>query len=335
MSTSTTYGGPASWSASTLNPDSRRITPGPQAFDELRSAVLALQGSDIPLSRIGRQRADLPGWDVLLESLSSALHDGAGFAVLSLPSSWSDEEIRLGLWILGLEIGKPMAQNPRGELIVSVRDEGSDRPTELVRGYSLPVELDFHVDYCDVLAMACLQPAKRGGENHLASATRIHDILAKEDPEALRVLYEPFPIDRQDEEPEGELPFFMCPVFASQDGQLSMRYAPRQIRNSARLADAPPLSGEQVRALQAVKDITSREGLSISVRLERAEVLFLTNHLVLHSRSAFESHPEPERRRHLLRLWLNDDVRALSPDFAAVARNGNVAWNKVVSKETA
>ena len=31
---------------------------------------------------------------------------------------------------------------------------------------------------------------------------------------------------------------------------------------------------------------------------------FLNSYLTLHSRSEFEDYPEPERRRHLLRLWL-------------------------------
>jgi hypothetical protein len=31
----------------------------------------------------------------------------------------------------------------------------------------------------------------------------------------------------------------------------------------------------------------------------------LSNHVVLHARTAYEDHPEPEKKRHLLRLWLS------------------------------
>ena len=31
---------------------------------------------------------------------------------------------------------------------------------------------------------------------------------------------------------------------------------------------------------------------------------------MLHSRDAFEDWPEPERKRHLYRLWINDDAHA-------------------------
>ena len=50
---------------------------------------------------------------------------------------------------------------------------------------------------------------------------------------------------------------------------------------------------------------------------------FLCNHVILHDRTAFEDWPEPERRRHLLRLWLcPPEGRRLPEAFAA--RYGSV-----------
>ena len=41
------------------------------------------------------------------------------------------------------------------------------------------------------------------------------------------------------------------------------------------------------------------------------------NHTLLHDRTGFENWPEPERHRHLLRLWLAaDGARPLPPVFA-------------------
>jgi hypothetical protein len=34
------------------------------------------------------------------------------------------------------------------------------------------------------------------------------------------------------------------------------------------------------------------------------DIQWLKNSVVLHARTEFEDHPEPERKRHLLRLWL-------------------------------
>jgi hypothetical protein len=39
------------------------------------------------------------------------------------------------------------------------------------------------------------------------------------------------------------------------------------------------------------------------------------NHVTLHSRSAFEDWPEPERKRHLLRLWISNRERPVHEDI--------------------
>jgi alpha-ketoglutarate-dependent taurine dioxygenase len=50
--------------------------------------------------------------------------------------------------------------------------------------------------------------------------------------------------------------------------------------------------------------------------LRRGDMQFLNNHVILHGRTAYEDHPEPERRRHLLRLWL--DIPADPPSAGEV-----------------
>ena len=42
---------------------------------------------------------------------------------------------------------------------------------------------------------------------------------------------------------------------------------------------------------------------------------FAFSHVTLHARTEFEDWPEPERRRHLLRVWLNTPgARPLVPE---------------------
>ena len=51
--------------------------------------------------------------------------------------------------------------------------------------------------------------------------------------------------------------------------------------------------------------------------LQPGDVQLVHNHTLLHDRTAFSDAPEPERRRHLLRLWLAPaDARPLPPVFA-------------------
>jgi len=50
----------------------------------------------------------------------------------------------------------------------------------------------------------------------------------------------------------------------------------------------------------------------LEMRFEPGDIQLLSNARILHSRESFEDHPEPARRRHLLRLWLT------AHDFASV-----------------
>ena len=43
---------------------------------------------------------------------------------------------------------------------------------------------------------------------------------------------------------------------------------------------------------------------------------FANNYMVLHARTAFVDHADPDRKRHLLRLWLKvPGIRKLDPTF--------------------
>ena len=53
--------------------------------------------------------------------------------------------------------------------------------------------------------------------------------------------------------------------------------------------------------------------------LERGDLQLLNNHVVLHARSNFVDWPARERKRLLLRLWVNrrkGESRCLAPEFA-------------------
>jgi len=57
--------------------------------------------------------------------------------------------------------------------------------------------------------------------------------------------------------------------------------------------------------------------LSVQIPFRQGDIFCLNNHVTLHSRGAFEDWPEPERKRHLLRLWLDTNgARPLPPEIA-------------------
>jgi len=58
-------------------------------------------------------------------------------------------------------------------------------------------------------------------------------------------------------------------------------------------------------------EISEDDGLSIDFDLEPGQMQFVDNRALGHSRAAFVDYPE--RKRHLVRLWLRDRGRRAYP----------------------
>jgi hypothetical protein len=50
------------------------------------------------------------------------------------------------------------------------------------------------------------------------------------------------------------------------------------------------------------------------MEFQPGDIQLVHNHTILHDRTAFEDFPEPERKRHLLRLWLAPSSARTLPD---------------------
>jgi hypothetical protein len=64
-----------------------------------------------------------------------------------------------------------------------------------------------------------------------------------------------------------------------------------------------PLTPADREAIDLLESVYRREELAVSFPMERGDMQFVNNRFVLHSRTAFEDHAEPDRRRNFLRLW--------------------------------
>jgi hypothetical protein len=65
------------------------------------------------------------------------------------------------------------------------------------------------------------------------------------------------------------------------------------------------LSAEDRAVLDLYNEISDSPDLYLDMDLEPGDVQLLSNHTVLHARTDFEDYPEPELKRHLLRLWIS------------------------------
>ena len=74
-----------------------------------------------------------------------------------------------------------------------------------------------------------------------------------------------------------------------------------------------PLDTEAEAAIAAMLDIFEEDGLSVDFDLEPGQIQIVHNRALGHSRTAFVDHPDPGRKRHLVRLWLRDRGRRAYP----------------------
>jgi hypothetical protein len=258
---------------------------------------------DKPLADINRTDFELGDLGEQLDLLNQEVLNGRGFVLVNgLPvDEWNDDQLIRAFWIIGSWLGQPVPQNARADLLGHVIDQRSPDTTK--RLYQTNQEQPLHSDSCDIVGLLCLQQAKQGGESIIASSANIYNVLQAEQPNALRALEDEFPCDRFGEIPAGKQPWYKLRVFNEVNGRLVCCGMDPDIRSAQRLEDVPPLSAERIAALDAFQAIAHRDALRMM--LQRGDMQFANNHIVIHARLAFEDYPEADRRRHLIRLWLS------------------------------
>ena len=299
-------GGAAGWDAETARADRSWVHElGPEEEAELIAATKAALGAAKGVGRLEREDFRLP---VLSGRLAGILDDvvyGRGFALLrGVPVMQLDRnEVSVLYWGLGQHLGVPIRQNDAGELIVSVIDEGKDFSDPTVRGYQTNDTLEFHSDSSDLVALLCLRPALRGGASMIVSGVAIHDEIARRRPDLAEVLHRPFWFDRRKADQTSS--FFECPVFGwAEGGRLAVYYGRAHIESAQRGDGIPRLRPEQLEALDLFDQLASDPRFALAMDFRPGDIQVLNNHLILHSRTAYEDGPDPDQRRELLRLWL-------------------------------
>jgi alpha-ketoglutarate-dependent taurine dioxygenase len=66
------------------------------------------------------------------------------------------------------------------------------------------------------------------------------------------------------------------------------------------------MDNETSAALAAIQSVFDRPELRIELNFEPGQIQFVNNRATGHARTEFFDYEEPERKRHLVRLWLRD-----------------------------
>ena len=286
---------------------------------ELRGALAHARARGAAIPALAKEDFPLPRLAPRLTAMLDDLMDGRGFTLVRglEIGALSVEDAALVYWGVGAHLGAGRAQNAQGDLLGHVTDLGVDYRTDsTVRGYQTRLVLPFHNDALDVVGLMCLQPARRGGLSRIVSSHAVHDTLLERRPDLLEALYQTFWIDRRGESPEGKPPCYAAPFFERRGGRLFARYNRGYVESGQRFPDVPRLTDPQRAAMDAVDALCADPDLHLDMSLEPGDMQFICNYSTLHSRTAYEDWPERERRRYLLRLWLDTGrVADLPPSY--------------------
>ncbi len=266
---------------------------------------------DGPTTEIRVRSEALPLSRSAMAPALGAIDSGRGFAVIDgvPPEDRAADEASRIYWLIGQILGDPFEQDIAGTLLYDVRDTGQD-VAEGARFSVTNAESTFHTDGAfnphvpDIVGLLCLHTAKSGGESQLVSAVAVHNALLEAHPQALKILYNVFCFDRRGQFRGGEAPFTETPIYHWDGSELIHRYMNLYVHVGHRLS-GKTLTPEQETALETMEGLVRREGLRVQFSLEPGQMLFTNNRWILHNRTAFEDYPEPEKRRHYVRLWLS------------------------------
>lgn len=288
-------------------------------IDELERAAAGVANRGF---RFGRADFPLPTLGPRLESILAEAADGRGFAVMrGLPLDRYDRPtIEAIYWGMATHWGNLISQNAKGDLIAEVTDKGSDYTGGVNdRGYISRDRLQPHVDTSDVTCLLCLYPARTGGHSSVVSSLSIYNTIMTERPDLLDMLHRGFHHDLRGEGPTrrlDEVTHNRIPVYSWHEGLLSCCFNAKIMR-SAHAKMGQPLSPAEDAALEYIMDVAERPELRFDLFLERGDIQLINNYVLFHWRTAFEDFPEPERKRCLLRLWLNTrKPRPLAAEFS-------------------
>ena len=300
-----------------------------QAADAVISQSFSDLSPEIPLNFVDSEASTLRE-SSLFKNITIFLHqnilNGRGYLLVrQIPvRTWGRRKSAVAFLLFSKLMGELRPQNKQGHVLGHVVDMGlrSDDPN--VRVYQTAERQTFHTDSCDVVSLLCLQPASEGGISSIVSAETIYEEMRRNRPDLLERLFIPMATDRRGEIPEGQLPYYMVPVFSLYEGNLTVMYQRQYLDSAQRFPGVPQFTALDIEALDYFDSLANDPTMQVTVQLEIGDMLIVHNHNLLHDRSAFRDHPDPSMRRHLLRAWISPPIgRPLPPAFAA--RFGSLA----------
>ena len=142
--------------------------------------------------------------------------------------------------------------------------------------------------------------------SRIASSVSVFNELMRRRPNLVPVLFQPCYRDREADAKPGEPPYFSFPICRYDSGRLGTLYIGWYIRNAQRFPEVPRLTASRSELLDMIDTIANDPAFYLDMDFEPGDMQFLKNAVILHARTEYEDWSEPEKKRHVLRLWLTN-----------------------------
>ncbi|OCL15203.1 Clavaminate synthase-like protein [Glonium stellatum] len=265
---------------------------------------------EMPLGYVNRKTFPLSEDTIkFLRNCSKRIHQGDGLLVLRglNPDKYDAEENAVIYAGLSSYIGDRRGFQSRftKEVMIHIKDTGKTLTPNPMASYTNQAQ-PFHSDLGDILGLYALEVSETGGTSHVASTAQVYNEIAATRPDIIHTLSSLWVIDGYDYTKDPA--YMLRPLLFHEDGHVILNYARRLFTGVGTLTRSqylPAISEAQAEALDAL-EFTARK-VGTSMMLQKGDIQFQNNLATVHGRDGFE---DGDSKRHLLRLWLQDDEYA-------------------------
>ena len=269
---------------------------------EFQTAIGRARATGKPTIELSREDFPLPTLGVKIAGWRRELDTGRGLQTLGgIPvERWKRDDVELFFWCFGLHLGLPGTQNPQGDLLGNVRDQGVAGADG--RLYKTAAKIAYHCDAADVVGLLCINKAKRGGLSRIVSSVSVYNELLRRRPDLIERLYRPFWLNTWG---EGGINYFAVTPCRYSQGRLRTFYHSDYFRSVVSYDELPDFTPEEKELLDLFEEIALSPDFYLDQDLQPGDIQLISNHTVLHSRTEYEDFEAPDKKRNLLRLWIS------------------------------
>jgi hypothetical protein len=263
-----------------------------RGLEEIRERVAGMPRDAIEREHVGHPDVDRPAREVYEELIT-----GRGLEEHTV------EDIEIIYWAWLSHFGRLVSNNSFGHRMVRVQQEVLPGGVQPARGTKSSGELAMHNDAADLFSLLWIHQAERGGESQYASGPAAHNTILATRPDILPILYRGFPHHRRSEQPDDQpdVTPYDVPIFSNVDGRICINFTYSSIVPALHELGRR-LTPEEEEAIEILRTVLVRQQLEM--RMQPGDVAMANNFAMCHSRSDFVDGPDPEKRRLLLRAWM-------------------------------